>query len=797
MRIIECYIKGFGALRDLKIEFNDGLNTLLGDNGVGKSTVASFIKAMLYGLGETRKTSIEENDRKHYLPWDGGAAGGTMTFLAGDTEYRVERTFGKRPAEDTFALYDTRLGKEITDASSNLGEAFLGIDAEGFERTSFFSERNLVPEADVASSGAAAEDGVSEELSSGALNDALEILDEQRKFYQKKGGAGSIADTKREISDIEGELSRLESVRGRARESEARIIKLEEERRLALDEAKRISERKSKLRAKDAMRRADSRIKEIQGELILLNQRKDRLIEFFSGEIPTRQELDELAYKSKRAAELRVDENAAKERNEEYEKLASIFQGRLDDNEAEKARRALNIVTEPDPRAEHCNSVFSKRIPKHSELDRLIEMHTSSKKAPIILWLLLGLLFAGAGAALGALLNPFCFALCALGLVVVAIGAVFSKAATKKLGDALARQTADFFGSIGDIRDSSLCGLGALIEVKGLIDEAEALRKKYDDADRILGEFCLKFSTRVGTDAENAKIILEKYDTYCARSKLSKSSESGSAISADALLSEALGALAKFKTETDDPIREVKERLAEYESITAKIISYNSELLSLSSLRGLDGDDTDGDTAEALDEAARVVNGKISSCDGELAILGREYDRDMRELDAVNGLTIEKSKLQEKLLSEEADLRAILGAMTYLKAASEAMNEKYLAGALRSFKEYAQALGLSGERYEMKTNYSTSVVDATGTHSTESLSRGSRDGYRLASRLAILDSLYSGEQAFLLLDDPFVSFDDQRAAEALALIEKIAKDRQVIYMTCSESRIKGNAKRLR
>ena len=41
-------------------------------------------------------------------------------------------------------------------------------------------------------------------------------------------------------------------------------------------------------------------------------------------------------------------------------------------------------------------------------------------------------------------------------------------------------------------------------------------------------------------------------------------------------------------------------------------------------------------------------------------------------------------------------------------------------------RELAQALGLSGERYEMKTNYSTSVVDATGTHSTESLSRGSR-----------------------------------------------------------------------
>ena len=168
----------------------------------------------------------------------------------------------------------------------------------------------------------------------------------------------------------------------------------------------------------------------------------------------------------------------------------------------------------------------------------------------------------------------------------------------------------------------------------------------------------------------------------------------------------------------------------------------------------------------------------------------------MRELEAVNGLLIEKSKLKERLAAEEAELRAIQGASSYLKAASEAMNEKYLAGALQSFKEYSESLGLSADKYEMKTDYSTSVIDGTGTHSTESYSRGSRDGYRLASRLAILDSLYSGERAFLLLDDPFVSFDDDRAAEALTLIEKIAKDRQVIYMTCSESRVRGNAKRL-
>ena len=73
--------------------------------------------------------------------------------------------------------------------------------------------------------------------------------------------------------------------------------------------------------------------------------------------------------------------------------------------------------------------------------------------------------------------------------------------------------------------------------------------------------------------------------------------------------------------------------------------------------------------------------------------------------------------------------------------------------------------------------------------STESYSRGTRELYALAARFALIDSLYENEEPFIILDDPFAYFDDKRLSSALAMIKKLAKDKQIIYLTCTGSRL--------
>jgi DNA repair exonuclease SbcCD ATPase subunit len=66
MRLIKCFIQGFGGLKEVEYSFSPGLNCFVGDNGSGKTTLAAFIRAMLYGIGDTRKQSLDENQRKKH-----------------------------------------------------------------------------------------------------------------------------------------------------------------------------------------------------------------------------------------------------------------------------------------------------------------------------------------------------------------------------------------------------------------------------------------------------------------------------------------------------------------------------------------------------------------------------------------------------------------------------------------------------------------------------------------------------------------------------------------------------------
>ena len=108
MKLLECHVDNFGKLSNYDYRFSEGLTVIQEPNGFGKSTLAAFIKAMLYGFPRTAGRSVAGNERKKYLPWQGGTYGGSLDFEFDGTAYRVWRTFGKTAAKDTFKLLATR-----------------------------------------------------------------------------------------------------------------------------------------------------------------------------------------------------------------------------------------------------------------------------------------------------------------------------------------------------------------------------------------------------------------------------------------------------------------------------------------------------------------------------------------------------------------------------------------------------------------------------------------------------------------------------------------------------------------
>ncbi len=131
MIITELNIAHYGKMKDRRIELRPGTNVITGDNETGKTTIASFIKAMLYGLKET------DEEYRHFFPREyAGAFGGSMSLVDADGAYVIRREFsagkqtlavfeGDVPAEDPQALLDKILG---------------GVSRETFEATGFVSQ---------------------------------------------------------------------------------------------------------------------------------------------------------------------------------------------------------------------------------------------------------------------------------------------------------------------------------------------------------------------------------------------------------------------------------------------------------------------------------------------------------------------------------------------------------------------------------------------------------------------------------------------------------------------------------
>jgi uncharacterized protein YhaN len=67
-----------------------------------------------------------------------------------------------------------------------------------------------------------------------------------------------------------------------------------------------------------------------------------------------------------------------------------------------------------------------------------------------------------------------------------------------------------------------------------------------------------------------------------------------------------------------------------------------------------------------------------------------------------------------------------------------------------------------------------------------SLSQGTLDLVYLVARIGLVRLVTGDRRPPLILDDPFVTFDDARATRALDLLRDIARDFQVIYLTTSD-----------
>lgn len=796
MRLIECYIENFGKLTKKKVDFKDGLNCIKDDNGSGKTTLAAFIKVMLYGMSDTKKQSLDDNDRKHYLPWNGSSAGGSLTFEAGGRIYRAERSFAQKAADDTLTVYDTSTGRAVDYFNEGLGEALFGIDADGFERTVFLSERALTPKSDNKSISAKLSDLVGCDGDIGGMDDAMETLEKERKFYQKRGGSGELADTKAKIDEINRRLSALGEAERALEAARARMTAITGQ----ITEAKAKSAQLMKER-EDALLKAaevgyDKQYADLKSSIEEAIRRRSETAEIFGERIPTFADIDDASYKATEARNLKVSIEESQQ-TIEFRRLSERFDGVVDRARIERAKVAIEEIKAHearlnDPRVERAKRLFKGRIPKEREIEEIEALVTAGKdRTPI--WALIIYIISLLAVIVGlGIMMPL-----AIGAgIVLIITAIIDFATKSKKANDRQKKVEDFFLSVSKITvDDEEEAIDRLREMQTSLDILASICGDTEEQTEVLEGLVSLFTDGRGGDlvrsAENIIAEFERYAELSVAERYIMGERRVRGERAEKMSGEAMLFLSRFDTKTSDPFGELRQALTEYNRLSAEILARQDQLARLENQKNLGESNHKLAMAEVadIDVRRRQNEEAIANLEREYALTERAYSSYCEELEMREELTMRLSELEEALARHKDNYETILLTKKYITLAKDNMSARYLGKTKAGFIKYAGIIGgLSDENYEMDTDFGITKQEGATTRSVEAYSRGTRDLYNLAARFALVDSLYEKEKPFIILDDPFTAFDDTKTTAALKLLREFAKERQIIYFTCAKSR---------
>lgn len=698
MRLINCFIKGFGRLENVKYEFNPGLNPMLVGNGRGKSTLAAFLFAMLYGIPDTKKSNLDDNYRKKYTPWSGAAFGGSLTLESRGKIYRIERDFGRKASEDSFKLLDAESGRPSGDFGERLGEELFGIDADGFYRTVFLSERILSEKNEnrTVSAKLSGLSGVEADL--GEVDTATEILEERRKYYFKKGGLGLISDLQKRVAETENEIEALKAKEASIAKKERELLGLVTELSRQKREYGDLDGRLAEARANESLTAYKERYLALEASVRRDSLRLAELKEFFSDGEPTYEELDMIGAT---VAELSMKKDLPRaDRDDELSMLRKYFEGKT----------------------------------SREEIDRLSENNKRGGvgKAVALVLMLLGV----------------------SGVIAAAISGIFA-----------------------------LLALGAL-GVTGLAMLPFSCKKSSRSRD--LDAFLSRFPFTDGLSREDAlSEIKRQYARYEALLLLSqgREHESSAASIKEMKIREFFD---RFHTVSGDPLGEIRRALTELRALTESLSRQEKELAELGAYKS----DSTGAVPSAMEinEKRTRLSATISALEGEAALKKRQLDLDLADTERLDALLTRRSELNNRIEKYTENLSIIRKTQKYLKEAGERLTSRYIGKTREGFERYIRLIGRFERESVLDTDMTLMHYEGAQSHSTECYSKGTRELFAFAVRLALTDALFPDESPFIILDDPFSSFDDEALERAKNTVKVLAEERQIIYFTCSAAR---------
>lgn len=851
MKLKKIHVENYGGLCGLDMTFDTGINEVFESNGYGKTTLASFIKAMFYGLAPYRANGKDFNDRRKYYPFSGGKFGGNVEFGFNGDDYRIERFFGKKSdVEDEMKVYKNAVLTD--DLGAVPGLKVFGLDEESFLRTLFITSE-ITEISSTSGINGLLGDFASDSFG-GDYETALSKLEAARKKYKAaKGNNDLISQTQAEITDLKTKIENIEK-EGEALERFYSELKEAEENEKQLGKILKDASGKNveieKWKTYDKMR-ANA------------EEKRERLKSFsekYRNGLPEKTEIEraeKLALYAETAKAKREAINFSEDKKLRLQAYTRTFaNGVPQDNELSSAQKHIaetSALTSESERLKAEIAESEKKVnPKFANADTgavLNDLECAAEKLREKQALLSAKRNAaeapaakdkkGAG---GLILSAISVAAIIAGVVM----AVLTSGAIRYLGAAVG--AAGVIGLIFGITASSKAGAAdkKLKDRESEIIALQAETEKYaDEMKEILVPLGYYSRNGVMFDYAKCKADIEDYlkTDRDKREKLARLAEVNERLKTE---TETLGrffagyGMTIAESSFADALYKLKNMIGEYSRLAEERQSFaqndkafadkessaKRDLNAFFAKYGLLCDDNEKSLLKSLEadlseterlkkdcaeltasaEEYRKKNELKARPAGEATDIGEVSERyracqraiaiKRGEISAAESvyetLQDNKSRLDdaEERLAEYKERRAIISlAEDYIKAADAKLQQKYVAPVKDKFVEFSAPIEKAlGEKVVMDKDFRIYFESGGEIRDDKHLSSGQRCILSLCFRLSLIENAFGGEKPFIIMDDPFVNLDKEHIEKTLEFLKSVSKDEQIIYFCCHESR---------
>ena len=772
MKLISAHIEGFGKLSDVDFDFDDEITFFERENGWGKSTLAAFIKVMLYGFEGEGKRDDLTNERKRYSPWQKGTYGGELVFLNEGKKYRLSKVFGKKSAEDDCVLSDFDTNIPITDIDAAcVGKTFFHVDGPSYARSVYVSQNDVLT--------VESTDDIFDRIG-GGISDSAEQIPYERMMDQLKKTTDSMSPSRKtgtlykqsdEISNIENHLREEENIErslNELNEMQDEYISNRDELAGRLSVLQKEQQEKSGYAMKSEQKKRYEELQSIYNDKeTAYNEKLAKL----GGRIPQRDDINGIISKTNELVELSGSLEGMKtnQQDKELEEVKKAFPDGVSVTKDEVSDR----IRAWNKRNELKSAITSKKTTL--QMAKLAYEKNSSKGVnPLLIIAVVIVAFA----AVSLFFSPIVGAvLGVLGIVLLVISLLNkgNNSGSREMPneyDALESEIRDDEQTIHSIEDDMmrfLSGLGMVYreeDVIGNLYKAESIIDNYDG---------IKERQRKYNDAKNrydelSKDILEYLASFGFTASPDQIKDAVREINT---LSSGL-----WQSETD--LNDARSRLKKLEE----------EIVDIESLKNMEVPDNDV-SLESISE-------EITSITDLLKELSDKISKNSRQIDTYRDKYVELQEerqrlegLKEKQAEDEKKYEYLLKTRELLEKAKQNMALRYTGPVQKSLDEYLSMIMDAKDKEDVviDANMHITAKELGQQREIEHLSHGYQGLVGICLRMAFADAMYEDEKPTLIFDDPFVNFDDDKLNKAKALVRSLGKRYQIIYFTCHKSRV--------